>query len=337
MRYVQKAPTEELYMGLVEAHVQQRDFESATQANRRFLEAFPKGWMPIWVAGQTCLMKNEYKEAEREGSKLVKESRTFADKREGYRLLADSLAYRGKYREAVNATDRAIETALKERNRRDLAFNYARKAYSLLVGHNDIEQARKALDDAVKLNAGSALAYQLMFYCYLSLGEYEKASPIVSGHLVALGPFCDVVVRAYAHRANGELQAAISDFQTVTERGFAVDRILAGYELARCYFETGQYETAIDAVWKMQRIYAFGMRANQYRGVVYARGFYLLGRVYENKQDQKLAIENYEKFLDLWKDADRDLPELVDAKSRLARIKRVSSGQQYGRKNSSAR
>jgi len=32
------------------------------------------------------------------------------------------------------------------------------------------------------------------------------------------------------------------------------------------------------------------------------------------------AVGELEKFLELWKDADKDLPELVDAKSRLAKF-----------------
>ena len=57
----------------------------------------------------------------------------------------------------------------------------------------------------------------------------------------------------------------------------------------------------------------------------YPKSLYLLGKIYEKKGDQKVAIENYEKFLDLWKAADKDLPELIDAKARLANLKGVAT------------
>ena len=57
------------------------------------------------------------------------------------------------------------------------------------------------------------------------------------------------------------------------------------------------------------------------RPIFYHKSFHLLGKIYEAKGDIVSAIENYEKLLDLWKDADEDLVDLVDAKKRLKRLK----------------
>jgi hypothetical protein len=46
-----------------------------------------------------------------------------------------------------------------------------------------------------------------------------------------------------------------------------------------------------------------------------------VGKVYELKGDTVKAIEHYEKFLDLWKDADPGTAEVEDAKTRLAGLK----------------
>jgi len=55
-------------------------------------------------------------------------------------------------------------------------------------------------------------------------------------------------------------------------------------------------------------------------GAVYARSYYKLGKVYEQMGKKAEAREKYRKFLDLWKDADAGLPELADAKRRLANL-----------------
>ncbi|MFY9553709.1 MAG: hypothetical protein WAV47_03210 [Blastocatellia bacterium] len=41
---------------------------------------------------------------------------------------------------------------------------------------------------------------------------------------------------------------------------------------------------------------------------------------------KKLALASYRKFLNLWRNADRDLPELLDAKLHLARLTAELSG-----------
>lgn len=48
---------------------------------------------------------------------------------------------------------------------------------------------------------------------------------------------------------------------------------------------------------------------------------YNIAKIYEQMGKVTKTIEHYEKFLDLWKNADSDLPEVEDAKERLAELK----------------
>jgi len=47
----------------------------------------------------------------------------------------------------------------------------------------------------------------------------------------------------------------------------------------------------------------------------------MLGKIHEQMGDTAKAIEHYEKFLTLWKDADPGFPEVEEARKRLAGLK----------------
>jgi tetratricopeptide (TPR) repeat protein len=55
------------------------------------------------------------------------------------------------------------------------------------------------------------------------------------------------------------------------------------------------------------------------------KSHYWLGVAYEHQGQRDLAINEYEEFLDIWKDADFKSPELSDARARLAKLKRVAA------------
>ena len=134
-------------------------------------------------------------------------------------------------------------------------------------------------------------------------------------------------IETEGQQSEGNFDRAIRDFQLVSRKGWRGFRITCGYELSRSYYKIGKYDQAIEAVTRLQGIHSNFARWNVDAplyilelAIYLPKSFYLLGKIYEKKGDTQLAIENYEKFLDLWKDADEDLPDLIDAKERLARL-----------------
>jgi len=52
----------------------------------------------------------------------------------------------------------------------------------------------------------------------------------------------------------------------------------------------------------------------------YAQTHYLLGLVYQKQGRKEKAKEHFQKFMDIWKDADENLPQLIGAKKRLEEL-----------------
>jgi len=86
--------------------------------------------------------------------------------------------------------------------------------------------------------------------------------------------------------------------------------------LALAYFKSGDLDLARE---EYERIVALTTGRIAY-GDIYARSFYMLGKIAEQKGDKAAAREHYQKFLGLWKDADPGLPELADARKRLSTL-----------------
>jgi tetratricopeptide (TPR) repeat protein len=255
--------------------------------------------------------------AEEEYNQLLKEPRPLSDKMVGYRALSLLYAYLGKYKKILEVYDKIIAIDQKSENTNRLTNDYAAKAFWLVAGWNDWENAKKLIEKGLELKETAGYGFYLyLFELYLMRGEYEKASALAENQLALYYPFSDVV-SAYSHRARGEYEAAIKYFLTLSQRGLHWQKVIRGYDLARCYFETGQNEKAIEAVQRIQRIYI----NTHLRAVVYPKSFYLLGKIYEKKGDKQLAVESYEKFLNIWKEADQDLPDLIEAKARVTKLK----------------
>jgi serine/threonine protein kinase/Flp pilus assembly protein TadD len=93
----------------------------------------------------------------------------------------------------------------------------------------------------------------------------------------------------------------------------------AGYfnDLARALYESGDLDKARQEYEKITQL----TTGRLYAGAIYARAFYMLGKIAEQQGDKNRASQNYRKFLDLWKDADPGLPEVADAQKLLAGLK----------------
>lgn len=86
--------------------------------------------------------------------------------------------------------------------------------------------------------------------------------------------------------------------------------------LAEAYEGTGNIDKAQETYERISNVTSERLIF----GDIYARSFYRLGRIFEQRGKRDRAREYYEKFLDLWQNADPGLPEVGDARLRLAAL-----------------
>ncbi|MCH9024815.1 MAG: tetratricopeptide repeat protein [candidate division Zixibacteria bacterium] len=91
------------------------------------------------------------------------------------------------------------------------------------------------------------------------------------------------------------------------------------YELAKTYIQAGQPGKAIPLLEHRNTTIESLLNRPPVRS---ALGHYYLGQAYEADGQKKKAVESYETFLTIWKNADPGIKDMADARERLAKLKK---------------
>jgi tetratricopeptide (TPR) repeat protein len=189
----------------------------------------------------------------------------------------------------------------------------------------------KILDDAVKKDSITGQIFMLYHkgLAYLGLKSVSDAQRNAEelNELIRESPF-KKMIRYYQHlmgiielerenypKAIDYFQKAIS-FLPYTRDGGREYRALFINSLAEAYYKAGDSAKALE---EYKRIASLTF-SRMWDGDIYAKSFYMMGMIYERMDRKTKAAENYGRFLELWKDADPGIPEVIDARKRLEAI-----------------
>ena len=313
--YVSQARSPLAYGRLAAVYVLMNDFSNAFETYELGLQLFRDDPSLLVGKGRAYAFKGDYEKAEEEFKTMTMGDRGVEVQKEGLEGLATLYAYLGKYSQAKRAYDRRIEFAWKEKDTVDVAFTILGKAMRIYWGHLDKEEALKEVQRIVNFtNIRNQNYYGFLADVYYHLGELEKAR--TAAEKVSAIWWTDRL-EAREHHAKKNWEKAVSLYERIIARN-PDQQPYCGYLAALCYFELGELNKAVEEIRAAQSYFGGA------HWLAHSKGLYVLGKIYEKKGDPKLAVENYEKFLNLWKDADNDLPDLLDAKARLGKLKGIA-------------
>jgi serine/threonine protein kinase/tetratricopeptide (TPR) repeat protein len=325
-RYVAVSSSVESYQLLGDTYTQLGQLEHGLTILKQARDLFPDNYRITNSIAEIYTYQGKYDKAEAELKKLIEENQPTETKQFGNHQLLEFYLYLGNYRKSINLLDKFIKLYLQENNTTHAMLEYLNKGRYLFWGWNDLDEAWK--ETAKTFPFKNKLIANRFYQAGLNLmqvyhGNYTEVKSITDSLIeIPSMKWRGFVLKSLIYslmqdEKNAEIFAD-SVLQNI-QSALAFTKILVLYPLAECQYERGHLNKALGSLKKLQTINVWALRP-----IYYPKSIYLMGKVYEKKGNTDNAIKSYEKFLELWKNADQDLPDLIDAKRRLTNLKGVS-------------
>ena len=289
----------------------------------------PTIYRNLYIKGDIYHIKGDLIQAEREYQKLIETGEKAAELEARDKLEALYLL-QGKFDKSEDQLKKGIELAKELGEQSDKSKFQLKLAYLYLKMRKleeALEECSKAWTEAVETEDMEAQRNVLHFkgLTYLemkSMSEAQRAADELK-KLSGKGPN-KKVIRDYHHLAGmtefkkKNFAKAIKEF----EKAMSLSSLQSSFSalfinsLALAYYEAGDLEKARE---EYERIVGLTY-GRLYYGDIYAKSYYMLGKIYQEKGPNKKALEHYRTFIDLWRETEHDFPEIVDAKKQIAAL-----------------
>jgi|WetSurSiteA1Bulk_404760.scaffolds.fasta_scaffold04875_3 eukaryotic-like serine/threonine-protein kinase len=295
-------------------------------------EARTEGKTPLLGAGDrelySLILKGDWAEAE----KLCWEASTWSFVRES---LACVRLSQGRLNEAIEEMKKVAVLAKNTPAEEGASVFHAYLAQMYLRAgraQEALEECRVAVARAAATGSISSWVYALDLTgaAWLEMNAPAEAQRCAEDlKIIAEKALNKKLIRHYYHLLGliafkkGDLKQAIGNLEKSVAllSGQLWDAGLAGNlhayfmeSLAAAYDRSGDFDKAREEYSKITDLGWGRFR----HGDIFAESFFRLGRIAERKGEKAKARENYNRFLGLWRNADPGIPEVGEAKKRLA-------------------
>ena len=298
--------------------------EPAIEAYRKTLAVKPDYYWSLASLGSMYLFKEDYFRAESCFQELSScEDKSYRS--QGKLYLALIPLYQGKLQEVLAVLDYGLSSDKIEKTRGwENAYKYLVKA----AVYDEKNIWYKALEE-FKKGSESSYNYIDIFYPKYCNDFYvmilTRQGDLVNAQQAteSLGNDNDVSLKwqywyalGWIERTKGNWKAAIENFK----KGLEIRPDFRGrFMLAQTYLEANQLGEAVGEFEKALSRYD---ESRLHWAILAVKAYYLLGLAYEKSGWNNKAIEKYQEFLEIWKNADPGIAEVEDAKQRLAILKK---------------
>ena len=283
-------------------------------------ERLPQEWETSALLAELHWRAGEDERAETELAPLLASERPLSDRRRGLRALAQMEGRRGRFTRVFLRLDQISELSRHAGDADEAARPIAEKAFWLAFVRNDPAQARIALDASMSEQRHLLAVMPFAYEVALKLGQQDRARTLGSE---VRGYRSLAEAEAFARSAEGRRDDAIRILGRLARRGSSAEQVLWSYQVALWALEEKRPDTAVEFLLWMQRAppapvnYPPWPEHTGEQDALYAPSFFLLGKALELRGDTRQAREAYSRFLELWRDADPDVVEPIEARARL--------------------
>jgi serine/threonine protein kinase/Tfp pilus assembly protein PilF len=319
-----------IHQALARHYLRQGEYDLALEEMDKSFALAPTDWVNNIAKGEIYFYMGDFIKAEAEYRKLLEKEEPSANAA-GAQRLGCLFTLQGKFKDSIEGAKSAIERAEELGEKRWIRNATRDSAYAeLRSGHPERalelldKNWKSAVEDGDLRDQRRALNRKALIYAERGrLEEAQKASQELRA-MIEQG-MNKKLMRHYYHLM-GMIELEEEDYPKAIEyfkKGLPLLYLLSNMNivyadsLGLAYYRSGDLEKARE---EYERVVSLPTCRQAY-GDIYAKAFYMLGKIYEQQGDTTRAIEHYEKFLDLWNDADPGIAEVDDAKKRLAGLK----------------